>query len=251
MGGDAFETVTSRIASCRIRPSTSWMRLRRASDAGGFQARRPRFVDREIIRLRIEQEALRREKDQASQDRLVKLSAELAELEEKSLRSPRRGARRRTSSAKRSGSRANSTRGARNWSARSARVNSRKRVSSPIPPFHIGKKARGSGGCCKGRRADVRECHARFHRADRLALDGHSVDRMLAGEREKLLRMEEELGKRVVGQREAVEAVSTAVRRARAGLQDPNRPIGSFMFSRPHGRGQDRTDQGTCGLSLR
>jgi len=61
---------------------------------------------------------------------------------------------------------------------------------------------------------------------------------MLEGEREKLLRMEEELGKRVVGQEEAVEAVSTAVRRARAGLQDPNRPIGSFMFLGPTGVGK-------------
>jgi ATP-dependent Clp protease ATP-binding subunit ClpB len=61
---------------------------------------------------------------------------------------------------------------------------------------------------------------------------------MLEGEREKLLRMEDELSKRVVGQREAVEAVSTAVRRARAGLQDPNRPIGSFIFLGPTGVGK-------------
>ena len=61
---------------------------------------------------------------------------------------------------------------------------------------------------------------------------------MLEGEREKLLRMEDELAKRVVGQDEAVHAVSTAVRRARAGLQDPNRPIGSFMFLGPTGVGK-------------
>ena len=67
---------------------------------------------------------------------------------------------------------------------------------------------------------------------------GIPVDKMLEGEREKLLKMEEALGKRVVGQREAVEAVSTAVRRARAGLQDPNRPIGSFMFLGPTGVGK-------------
>src|SRR5690606_15423292 len=59
---------------------------------------------------------------------------------------------------------------------------------------------------------------------------GIPVDKMLEGEREKLLRMEDELARRVVGQGEAVQAVSKAVRRARAGLQDPNRPIGSFMF---------------------
>ena len=67
---------------------------------------------------------------------------------------------------------------------------------------------------------------------------GVPVDRMLEGEKEKLLRMEEQIGKRVVGQDEAVRAVSTAVRRARAGLQDPNRPIGSFMFLGPTGVGK-------------
>ncbi len=67
---------------------------------------------------------------------------------------------------------------------------------------------------------------------------GIPVDKMLEGERAKLLRMEEELAKRVIGQEEAVEAVSTAVRRARAGLQDPNRPIGSFIFLGPTGVGK-------------
>ena len=67
---------------------------------------------------------------------------------------------------------------------------------------------------------------------------GVPVDKMLEGEREKLLKMEEEVARRVVGQREAVVAVSTAVRRARAGLQDPNRPIGSFMFLGPTGVGK-------------
>jgi ATP-dependent Clp protease ATP-binding subunit ClpB len=67
---------------------------------------------------------------------------------------------------------------------------------------------------------------------------GVPVDRMLEGEKEKLLRMEQQLGKRVIGQAEAVRAVSTAVRRARAGLQDPHRPIGSFMFLGPTGVGK-------------
>jgi ATP-dependent Clp protease ATP-binding subunit ClpB len=67
---------------------------------------------------------------------------------------------------------------------------------------------------------------------------GVPVDRMLEGEKDKLLRMEDELAKRVIGQKEAVQAVSTAVRRARAGLQDPHRPIGSFMFLGPTGVGK-------------
>src|SRR5262249_26425159 len=67
---------------------------------------------------------------------------------------------------------------------------------------------------------------------------GVPVDKMLEGEKEKLLRMEQQIAKRVIGQAEAVKAVSTAVRRARAGLQDPHRPIGSFMFLGPTGGGQ-------------
>src|SRR5690606_23007397 len=67
---------------------------------------------------------------------------------------------------------------------------------------------------------------------------GIPVDKMLEGERDKLLRMEDEIARRVVGQGEAVQAVSKAVRRARAGLQDPNRPIGSFMFLGPTGVGK-------------
>jgi len=67
---------------------------------------------------------------------------------------------------------------------------------------------------------------------------GVPVDRMLEGEKEKLLRMEDELARRVIGQQEAVHAVATAVRRARAGLQDPHRPIGSFMFLGPTGVGK-------------
>ena len=67
---------------------------------------------------------------------------------------------------------------------------------------------------------------------------GIPVEKMLEGEKEKLLRMEDEIGKRVIGQAEAVRSVSTAVRRARAGLQDPNRPIGSFMFLGPTGVGK-------------
>jgi flagellar biosynthesis GTPase FlhF len=74
---------------------------------------------------------------------------------------------------------------------------------------------------------------------------------MLQGERDKLLRMEDELGERVVGQAEAVQAVSTAVRRARAGLQDPNRPIGSFMFLGPTGVGKTELTKALASLPVR
>ena len=77
---------------------------------------------------------------------------------------------------------------------------------------------------------------------------GVPVDKMLEGERDKLLRMEDMLAQRVVGQGEAVEAVSTAVRRARAGLQDPNRPIGSFMFLGPTGVGKTELTKALAGF---
>jgi ATP-dependent Clp protease ATP-binding subunit ClpB len=80
---------------------------------------------------------------------------------------------------------------------------------------------------------------------------GIPVDKMMEGEREKLLAMEAELGKRVIGQADAVKAVSTAVRRSRAGLQDPNRPAGQLPVPRPHRRRQDRADQGARRLPVR
>ena len=80
---------------------------------------------------------------------------------------------------------------------------------------------------------------------------GIPVDKMLEGERDKLLRMEDELRKRVVGQEEALKAVANAVRRARAGLQDPNRPIGSFLFLGPTGVGKTETDQGARRVPVR
>jgi ATP-dependent Clp protease ATP-binding subunit ClpB len=79
---------------------------------------------------------------------------------------------------------------------------------------------------------------------------GVPVDRMLEGEREKLLKMEEVIGARVIGQKDAVVAVSKAVRRARAGLQDPNRPLGSFLFLAPRAW-QDRADQGAGRVPVR
>ena len=80
---------------------------------------------------------------------------------------------------------------------------------------------------------------------------GMPVDKMLEGEREKLLHMEDELASRVVGQDEAVSAVATAVRRARAGLQDPNRPIGSFLFLGPTGVGKTELTKALAELPVR
>ena len=105
-----------------------------------------------------------------------------------------------------------------------------------IPEIEKKLKAMEAG---EGRGAMVEEAVTANHIAQVVSRwTGIPVDRMLEGEKEKLLRMEEQIGKRVVGQAEAVRAVSTAVRRARAGLQDPNRPIGSFMFLGPTGVGK-------------
>src|SRR5690606_36326429 len=79
---------------------------------------------------------------------------------------------------------------------------------------------------------------------------GVPVDKMLEGEREKLLKMEDELGRRVVGQDEALAAVSDAVRRARAGLNDPNKPLGSFLFLGPTGVGKTELTKALAGYLL-
>jgi ATP-dependent Clp protease ATP-binding subunit ClpB len=102
----------------------------------------------------------------------------------------------------------------------------------------IEKKLKAMEGS-EGKGAMVEEAVTANHIAQVVSRwTGIPVDRMLEGEKEKLLRMEEQIGNRVVGQADAVRAVSTAVRRARAGLQDPNRPIGSFMFLGPTGVGK-------------
>ncbi|MCA3601360.1 MAG: ATP-dependent chaperone ClpB, partial [Methylobacterium sp.] len=196
-------------------------------------------LDREIIRLRIEQEALRREKDQASQDRLMKLSAELAELEEKSasLTTAWRAEKDKLGEAQRIKGELDQKRAELERAQRQGEFAKAGELAySTIPQLEkklaaLEEAAKAGALISESVTPDsIAQVVSRW--------TGIPVDRMLAGEREKLLRMEEELGKRVVGQREAVEAVSTAVRRARAGLQDPNRPIGSFMFLGPTGVGK-------------
>ena len=196
-------------------------------------------VDRRIMQLKIEQEALKKETDAASKDRLKKLAAELAELQEKSdsLDPPLAG-----------GEGQDRPRPEAQGRARSGAQRAR-------PGAAPGRLRRGRQGRLRHDPRTRKEARARARRQSESALvdeavtanhvaqvvsrwTGIPVDKMLEGEREKLLKMEEEIMRRVVGQREAVRAVSTAVRRARAGLQDPNRPIGSFMFLGPTGVGK-------------
>lgn len=201
-------------------------------------------VDREIVRLKIEAEALKKETDQASKERLQRLEKELADLEEQSaaitarwkaekdklgraaeLKKKLDEARTQLANAQRSG----------DW----AKAGELSYGVIPGLEKELGElEARGADGT-RGNGAMMEEAVTPDHVAGVVSRwTGIPVDKMLEGEREKLLKMEEELAKRVVGQREAVEAVATAVRRARAGLQDPHRPIGSFMFLGPTGVGK-------------
>ncbi|HRE21987.1 MAG TPA: AAA family ATPase, partial [Rhabdaerophilum sp.] len=201
-------------------------------------------IDREIIRLRIEQEALKRETDAASKDRLVKLEAELAELEEQSLTLTNawKAEKDKLGEAQRLKGELEQARTQLEQAQRQGEFQRAGELAYGIIPALEKKLAEveaSEKGEMPGKGAAVSEAVTPDMIAQVVSRwTGIPVDKMLEGEREKLLRMEEELAKRVVGQQEAVEAVSTAVRRARAGLQDPNRPIGSFMFLGPTGVGK-------------
>jgi ATP-dependent Clp protease ATP-binding subunit ClpB len=197
-------------------------------------------IDREIMRLKIEQEALKKEKDPGSKDRLVRLEAELAELEKQSadITSRWKSEKEKLSDAQKLKTDLDQLRAEL---ANAQRKGDYQRAGElaygSIPELE--KKLKANEGVDAKRGAMVEETVTADHVAGVVSRwTGVPVDRMLEGEKDKLLRMEKELAKRVIGQAEAVKAVSTAVRRARAGLQDPHRPIGSFMFLGPTGVGK-------------
>ncbi|MFD1695895.1 ATP-dependent chaperone ClpB [Roseibium aestuarii] len=197
-------------------------------------------LDRRIIQLKIEREALKKEDDPAARDRLGKLEKELSTLEEEALSLTRR------------------------WEAEKDKLNLEQKIKEQLDQARIDleiaqrrgdlgkagelaygvipdleRKLKAAEEQDKAGEAMVDEAVTSAHVAQVVSKwTGIPVDKMLEGERDKLLRMEDMLAKRVVGQGEAIHAVSTAVRRARAGLQDPNRPIGSFMFLGPTGVGK-------------
>jgi ATP-dependent Clp protease ATP-binding subunit ClpB len=199
-------------------------------------------IDREIIRLRIEQEALKRETDAASKDRLTTLEGELAALEEQSaaLTSAWKADKDKLGEAQKLKSELEQARIALDQAQRQGEFQRAGELAyGMIPALEKRLAALEEAGAAVKTGALVAEAVTPDHIAQIVSRwTGIPVDRMLQGEKEKLLRMEAELGKRVVGQKQAVEAVSTAVRRARAGLQDPNRPIGSFLFLGPTGVGK-------------
>jgi ATP-dependent Clp protease ATP-binding subunit ClpB len=196
-------------------------------------------IDREIVRLKIEAEALKKETDAASKDRLQKLQKELADLEERSAAITSRW-------------KAEKDKLGRAAELKKQLDDARNQLANAQRAGDWGKAGELNYGVIPGLEKELKEIEAAPDSAgmmeeavtpDHVAgvvsrWTGVPVDKMLEGEREKLLKMEEAIGRRVVGQEEAVIAVSTAVRRARAGLQDPHRPIGSFMFLGPTGVGK-------------
>jgi ATP-dependent Clp protease ATP-binding subunit ClpB len=197
-------------------------------------------IDREIVRLKIEQEALKKESDTGSKDRLKRLSGELKELEKKSadITSRWKAEKEKLSDAQKLKTELDHLRAEfANAQRKGEYQRAGELAYGRIPELE--KKLKDNEATDAKRGAMVEETVTADHVAQVVSRwTGVPVDRMLEGEKQKLLRMEDELAKRVIGQREAVQAVATAVRRARAGLQDPNRPIGSFMFLGPTGVGK-------------
>ena len=195
-------------------------------------------LDRRIIQLKIEREALSKESDAASKDRLANLEGELANLEQQSLELTQR------------------------WQAEKDKISAEAKIKELLDGARIElEQAQRSGDLAKagelqygtipGLEKQLEDAEAAagnaMLREEVTAQDiasvvsrwtGIPVDKMLEGERDKLLNMEQLIGARVIGQKDAVEAVSKAVRRSRAGLQDPNRPLGSFLFLGPTGVGK-------------
>ena len=198
-------------------------------------------LDRRIIQLKIEREALKKEPDEASQDRLKKLEGELANLEEQSTLLSRRWEQEKAKlkGAQKVKEELETARIELDQSSRQGNLERASELSYAIIPELERALAEAESQSDEASDVMVEEAVTSEHIAQVVARwTGIPVDRMLEGEREKLLRMEEELGRRVIGQEEAIRAVSTAARRARAGLSDPNRPLGSFLFLGPTGVGK-------------
>ncbi len=205
-------------------------------------------LDRRIMQLKIEEMALAKESDAASKDRLAALRGELAGLEEQSAVLTVRW------------------QGERDKIAAEAKIkealdHARLELEQAQRSGDLGKAGELSYGRIpelekqlgEAQGASVNALLREEVTADDIASvvskwTGIPVDRMMAGEREKLLKMEETIGKRVIGQQDAVIAVSKAVRRARAGLQDPNRPLGSFLFLGPTGVGKTELTKALAGF---
>ncbi|WP_010215133.1 ATP-dependent chaperone ClpB [Sphingomonas sp. PAMC 26621] len=196
------------------------------------------ILDRRIIQLKIEREALKRETDEASRDRLGTLEGELANLEQQSAELTTRwqGEKDKISAEAKLKEQIDAARLELEQAQRAGDLAKAGELSYGRIP-ELQRQLDAAAGATKG--AMLREEVTGEDIAGVVARwTGIPVERMLKGERDKLLQMETTIGKRVIGQQNAIRAVSTAVRRARAGLQDPNRPLGSFLFLGPTGVGK-------------
>jgi len=195
-------------------------------------------LDRRVIQLKIEREALKKENDKASKERLEKLQGELGELEEKSAALSARWNEEKKSlqATQRVKEQMDQARQELEIAQRKGDLGRAGELSYGVLP-ELEQQLKTSEE--EGADRLVNEAVTEEHIAGVVSRwTGIPVDKMLEGEREKLLQMEDALGKRVIGQDEAVRAVANAVRRSRAGLQDANRPIGSFLFLGPTGVGK-------------
>ncbi|MEW6776170.1 MAG: ATP-dependent chaperone ClpB [Bdellovibrionota bacterium] len=203
-------------------------------------------VQRKIMQIEIERVALKKEKDAASKERLQNLEKELADLQEKigGLKAQWQAEKETITKARGIKEKIEQTRFAMEQAQRKGDLSKAAELKFGTLPnlekelAEVDKKLadqQGKGSMLK------EEVGAENVAAIVARWTGIPVDKLLEGEREKLLQMEDVLRKRVVGQDEAVTAVSNAVRRARAGLKDPHRPIGSFLFLGPTGVGKTET----------
>ena len=205
-------------------------------------------LDRRIIQLKIEDMALSKESDAASKDRLIALREDLANLEQRSSELTTRWQNERDKIA---------AEGKLKEALDTARIE----LDQAQRQGDLGRAGELAYGRIPELERQLADAQGQAENAllrEEVTADdiagvvsrwtGIPVDRMLAGEREKLLTMETTLGKRVIGQTHAVVAVSKAVRRARAGLQDPNRPIGSFLFLGPTGVGKTELAKALAGF---
>ncbi len=195
-------------------------------------------LDRRILQLKIEREALRKETDAASVDRLGKLEKELVELEQNSadLTARWQSEKAQLADAQKLKEQLDQARSDLQQAQRSGDLARAGEIAYGVIPG-LEQKLRAADEA--GERASLEEAVTEEHIAGIVSRwTGIPVDKMLAGERDKLLAMETKLSERVIGQDDALRAVANAVRRARAGLQDPRRPIGSFLFLGPTGVGK-------------
>jgi ATP-dependent Clp protease ATP-binding subunit ClpB len=205
-------------------------------------------LDRRIIQLKIEEQALQKETDQASKDRLVALREELANLEQQSAELTTRWQNERDK-IEAEGKIKEALDGARLELEQAQREGDLAKAGElsygtiPALEKQLAEAQSQAGNALLREEVTEEDIAGVVSR-----WTGVPVDKMMEGEREKLLQMEQIIGARVIGQNQAIEAVSKAVRRARAGLQDPNRPFGSFLFLGPTGVGKTELTKALAGF---